>query len=143
MTQVVALTQADAVAWACFLVGITVLAAGVGVGFWTSLRQAPAKAREARAALEEASEKLQQARRHAETAAAGSTLEGLAPGAAGGKDAAQAAQESTEAAKSAIEQVEGIVGSLPENLRFAGLLVLVGTVLIGVATIQFGGVSLF
>jgi hypothetical protein len=32
---------------------------------------------------------------------------------------------------------------LPENLRFAGVLVLVGTVLIGVATIQFGGTSLF
>jgi hypothetical protein len=39
--------------------------------------------------------------------------------------------------------VQGIVAALPENLRFAGLLVLVGTVLMGVATIQFGGVSPF
>jgi hypothetical protein len=139
-------TQADAVAWTCFAVGIAVLAAGVGIGVWTSIRQAPRKAREARAALEEASAKLEEARADVETAsaaAASSTLEGFTHRAPGAKGAAEVAQESTEAAKTAIEQVQGIVGSLPESLRFAGLLVLVGTVLIGVATIQFGGVSLF
>ena len=54
-----------------------------------------------------------------------------------------AAKGKTEAAKSALEQVGSIVASLPENLRFAGLLVLVGAVLMSVATIQFGGTSLF
>jgi hypothetical protein len=34
-----------------------------------------------------------------------------------------------------------VVASLPENLRFAGLLVLLGTGRIGVATIQFGGIA--
>ena len=58
-------------------------------------------------------------------------------------EALTVAGQSTEGAKTAFEQVEGIVASLPQNLRFAGLLVLVGTALIGVATIQFGGVSLF
>lgn len=56
---------------------------------------------------------------------------------------AQEASASAAAAKSAIEQVQGIVGSLPVNVRFAGLLVLVGAVLMSVATIEFGGVSLF
>jgi len=50
---------------------------------------------------------------------------------------------SADAAKSALEQVQGIVGALPENLRFAGLLVLIGTLLISVATVQFGHISLF
>ncbi len=59
------------------------------------------------------------------------------------EDAATAAAESTSRARSALEQVGSIVGSLPEDLRFPGLLVLVGTVLTSVATIQFGGTSLF
>jgi hypothetical protein len=45
--------------------------------------------------------------------------------------------------KSTIDEVSGIVGALPENLRFAGLLVLVGTALMSVATVRFGGHSLF
>ncbi|HET9287130.1 MAG TPA: hypothetical protein VFO26_06185 [Gaiella sp.] len=58
-------------------------------------------------------------------------------------EAVAAAGASTEAASSALEQVQGIVAALPENLRFAGLLILVGAVLMGVATVQFGDVSLF
>jgi uncharacterized membrane protein YcjF (UPF0283 family) len=142
---VIAFTQADAVAWICFVVGIALLVAGVAIGLWMSLKQLPRKAEEARAKLEDASAKLEMARAHVQTAstAANANLESFTPGGAGGKNAAEAAQESTEAAKTALEQVQGIVGSLPENLRFAGLLVLVGTVLMSVATVQFGGISLF
>jgi len=140
-----AFTEADAVAWICFAVGIALLLTGSALGLWLSLRHAPTRAKEARAALEEASRKLEQAKAHVQTAseATGSNLELAGAETASAKTAADAAQESTEAAKTAIEQVQGIVGALPENLRFAGLLVLVGTVLMGVATVQFGGTSLF
>jgi chromosome segregation ATPase len=56
------------------------------------------------------------------------------------RQAAADAETSAGAAKSALEQVRGILGALPENLRF-GMLVLVGTVLVNVATIQFGNTS--
>ncbi len=141
-----ALTQADAVAWACFGLGVLVLLAGVAIGLWTSLRQTSVKAVEAKAKLEEASAKIDEVKSHIErtaSAAAASNLESTTTSAADATAAANAAGESAEAAKSALEQVQGILAALPENLRFAGLLILVGTVLIGVATIQFGGVSLF
>lgn len=58
------------------------------------------------------------------------------------RQAAADAETSAGASKSVLEQVSGIVGALPENLRFTGMLVLVGTVLVSVATIQFGGTFL-
>jgi hypothetical protein len=42
-----------------------------------------------------------------------------------------------------LSKCKGSLPPLPENLRFSGMLVLVGAVLISIATIQFGGVSLF
>jgi hypothetical protein len=59
------------------------------------------------------------------------------------REAAADADTSAGAAKSALDQMSGIVGALPENLRFAGMLALVGTVLVSVATVQFGGTFLF
>jgi hypothetical protein len=143
---IIALAQADVVGWACFAVGIFVLVAGVAIGLSTSRTQARRKAREAKDRLADASAKIEEAKGHidrASSAVSESTRESFAVGATGATEAAEAAGESTEAARTAVEQMEGIVASLPENLRFAGLLVLVGTVLMGVATIQFGGVSLF
>lgn len=43
----------------------------------------------------------------------------------------------------ALDEAQEIISALPEHPRFAGLLILAGTILIGVATVQFGGVSLF
>jgi hypothetical protein len=143
---IMGVAQADAVGWACFVVGISVLLTGVAVGLSTSLKRAPKKAEEAKAKLEQARAKIQEARGHIQrttTAVAESGRESPTVGAAEANAAAEAAGESTAAAQTALEQVQGIVASLPENLRFAGLLVLVGTVLMGVATVQFGGVSLF
>jgi hypothetical protein len=136
---VVASAQADAVGWICLFVGIGILGAGVFVGLWTSLRKTPQKAT---TRLEEAKARLGQAQADIERTRI-AVADPNSEAAASATDAAEAAQESTAAADTALEQVEGIVSALPENLRFAGLLVLVGTVLIGVATIQFGGVSLF
>jgi len=138
---VLAFSQADAIAWLCF-----VLLAGVAVGLWISFKQPPQKAEEAKEKLNEAREKLDAAKAHIEestSAAAGGNLESFNESAENASNAAAAAGAFTEAPKSAIEQVEGILGALPENLRLAGVLVLLGTVLIGVATIQKGGVSLF
>lgn len=140
MNFIIASSQADAVGWICLVIGIVVLGAGIFTGLQTSLNEAPEKAKDK---LNEASQKIDEAKEHIDrtTAAMEGGLE--AAGATEAMSAGQAAGTSADAAKSAIEQVEGIVGALPENLRFAGVLVLVGTVLIGVATIQFGGTSLF
>jgi FtsZ-interacting cell division protein ZipA len=146
VSLVIALTQGQAVAWICFVVGVVVLFGGMAIGLWTSFRQVPQKTTAARAKLEEASARIDEARAHIEestTAAADSNLESFTASAAEATTSAAAAGRSAEAAKSALEQVQGIVAALPENLRFAGVLILVGTVLMGVATIQFGGVSLF
>lgn len=48
-----------------------------------------------------------------------------------------------EEAKGKFSEIGSLVGSLPEHLRYAGLLIVVGAALIGVATVQFGGTSLF
>lgn len=122
------------------MIGILVLGAGVFTGLRTSLSEAPGKAKDK---LDEASQKIAEAKEHIDRTT--EAMEGgmAAAVSAEARSAGEAAGTSADAAKSAIEQVEGIVGALPENLRFAGVLVLVGTVLIGVATIQFGGTSLF
>jgi Sec-independent protein translocase protein TatA len=140
LSLIIASAQADAVGWICLVIGILVLGAGVFTGLRTSLSEAPGKAKDK---LDEASQKIAEAKEHIDRTT--EAMEGgmAAAVSAEARSAGEAAGTSADAAKSAIEQVEGIVGALPENLRFAGVLVLVGTVLIGVATIQFGGTSLF
>lgn len=146
MSLVVAVTQAEFVAWTCFVVGIALLGVGVFLGLRLSAHGVQEKAAEAKAKADEAHASLAEARSHIEetsAAVAGSGLEGVGASTEAATEAVAAAGASTAAATSALEQVQGIVGALPENLRFAGLLILVGTVLMGVATVQFGGVSLF
>jgi hypothetical protein len=125
-----ALNNAQAVAWICLIVGIALSLTGAGIGGFLSWTKAPADAKKA---LDTAKTKVED------------TQKQLASGRTGGLEAAGAgsAAASADAAKSALDQVQGIVSSLPENLRFAGMLVLIGAVLMSVATIQFGGVSLF
>jgi FtsZ-interacting cell division protein ZipA len=139
-------TQAQAVGWTCFVVGILLLAGGVFIGLWVTLKQATRsteaakkKIDEAKASLDEAHEQIQRT----SSAVAQGDLEGVEAPAAVATEAVNAAGTSAQQAKSALEQVEGILSALPENLRFAGLLILVGSVLMSVATVQFGGVSLF
>jgi hypothetical protein len=127
-------TNKEAVTWICFGVGLVLVIGGSILGLTLSLRAAPSAASEK---IDEAKGKIEEARATMATAA----QPGLESTAAA--STAEAAVSSAEEAKSALEQVEGIVASLPENLRFSGMLVLVGVVLMSVATIQFGGVSLF
>jgi hypothetical protein len=129
-----ALDNAEAIAWLCFVLGAIVLIVGLYIG----LKTAPEKVeKENKQKLDEAKTKLEETTSQLKAATSGN-LEG---GAAAG--AAATATEKAEEAKSALEQVGGIVGSLPEHQRFPGMLVLVGTVLMGVGTIQFGGTAIF
>jgi hypothetical protein len=125
--EYLAVTNAEAIGWLCFIVGTLLLLLGAAIGVVTSLRGANEK-------IEQAKQKIDDVKSQMRVAA----TPGLESTAAAG-----AASASADAAKSALEQVEGIIGSLPVNLRFAGVLVLIGAVLVSVATIQFGGVSLF
>lgn len=109
------LGDAQTVAWACFVVGVALVIVGVGFAIYVYLSVKPKV------------EKVQEGLVEVAMAAPGAEV-----------DAAQ-----IDARKTALEQAGSIIGSLPENLRFPGLLVVLGIVLMSVATIQFGGVSLF
>ena len=128
--ELAAVDNAEVVGWVCFVVGIVLVLLGAIIGVVTSLRDVAGKVDRAKQKIDETTAKLEVA-----------STPGLESTAAAGS--AQEASASASAAKTAMEQVQGIVGSLPVNLRFAGMLVLVGAALMSVATIQFGGVSLF
>jgi hypothetical protein len=129
--------SAQIVMWTCFVVGVVLLLSGVVIGLYLTFTAAVTST----ATSAQASGKVEQAKEAVETLMTTAV------------DAAQTPQTSPEAektaavagntAKSALDEIGAIVSSLPENLRFAGLLVLVGTVLMSVATVQFGGHSLF
>jgi hypothetical protein len=123
--------SAEIVAWTCFVVGIALLLAGVLIGlaltFRRATKQVEHKMRQVRAKVDELTE----------TAVSGS-LHSHAD-----HEAAATAEAAGAEVKSTLDEVGGIVAALPENLRFAGLLILVGTALMSVATVQFGGQSLF
>jgi hypothetical protein len=63
--------------------------------------------------------------------------------AAADQESASTAEDKAEEVKSKLGEIGSLVGSLPEHLRFAGLLILIGAVLMSVATVQFGGQSIF
>lgn len=135
---------APAVAWICFVLGTLVLVAGV----WHGLRTA-APAAVSTAGVDVARSKLAKAADEVEKARLEITQLASANLTAGGPDtspataAADSAAQATQEAKSAVEQIQGTIAALPENVRFPGFLVLVGAALMSVATVQFGGISLF
>ncbi len=134
----IAVSNSEFIGYACFILGAIVLLTGVGVGLFTSLKgpvkgttdAAKEKLQTARTALQMMPDKVDDAKE-------------AQPGSDRADRAAEDAKERTAEAKTAVQQVQDIISALPENLRFAGLLVLIGTALMSVATIQFGGVSLF
>lgn len=140
--------NAAAVAWICLVVGVMVLGAGAYIGVnntvATTRQDTKKKLEEAKAKLDAAMEGMGTARaRIGEVRALADKEGGAANASDAAKEAADRAAVSTAEAKSTLESISSIIGALPENLRFAGVLVLVGTVLVSVATIQFGGTSLF
>jgi hypothetical protein len=141
-----ALELAATVAGTCFVVGVALIGVGGVLGFQISKKEldshASAKLAEASKQLDTAHARIRDTRQEVENLQGGN-LEGVQSAAAGVRTAAADAESSASAAKSALEQVSGIVGALPENLRFSAVLMLVGMVLVSVATTQFGGTSLF
>jgi hypothetical protein len=129
-------TSAEIVAWACFVLGIVILLAGVGIGILLSVGKTSkgVSAADAGAKVKAAAAQVDALK---STAVAGANNPSTDP------EAAAAVSKQAAATQSVLEQIGGIVGSLPENLRFAGLLVLVGAALMSVATVQFGGHVLF
>jgi hypothetical protein len=131
--------QAQVVAWLCFVVGVGVLAAGVVIGLKIAWGDVKTKA------AAKVAHNVERAKAQIDLLES-DAVERISTQALTEEDATAAAAATTStasAAKSALDEIGSVIGSLPENLRFAGLLVLVGMVLIGVATIQFGGVALF
>jgi cell division protein FtsL len=126
--------NAELVAWICFIAGVVLLLAGVVIGLYLTFTKAKRD-------VEEVKKKVEEAKNHVDDLRA-SAVSGSLRGEAN-EEAASAATAQAAAAKSTLEEISGIIGSLPENLRFAGLLVLVGVVLMSVATVQFGGHSIF
>ena len=136
-----AIHGAQAEAWICLGVGVLLVAAGVLAGFRANIGTATAREK-----IDDAKKQVDDAKKQAHTAAQLLQQEGVGdPQKVGSaaKSATKAASDSADAAKSALEQAGSIISSLPENLRFAGMLVLLGTILMSVATIQFGGTSIF
>jgi hypothetical protein len=128
-------TSAEIVAWACFGLGIGVLVTGVAIGYVLGLKTTTkgVTAKDAKAKATEALTKVENLKKTAEDAAKAQPSD----------TTANTADKQGVEAKSAIEQLSSIVGSLPENLRFSGLLILIGALLMSVATVQFGGHTIF
>jgi hypothetical protein len=128
--------SAQVVAWLCFGLGVLLLLAGAVIGLVLSFGKAPkgVTAKDATAKVEDAAAKVQTLKTTAVAGANNPTSDSTA---------AAAASTQADEVQSVLEEIGGIVSSLPESLRFAGLLVLIGTVLMGVATVQFGGHSIF
>lgn len=129
-------TSAQIIAWACFGLGVLILLTGVRIGLGLSFAKTKKgfSAKDAKAKVEDASAKVQALKTQAMTAALSPTSD---------SSAADAASSGANAVKGTLEDISSILSALPENLRFAGLLILIGTVLMSVATVQFGGHSLF
>jgi uncharacterized protein HemX len=136
-------TSAKAVSWTCFGLGIALVVAGVVYGFVVIFWKQPQKAK-------------QKAEQNANEAKA--TIDALAnKGLVAAKtkgvsvDAVGDIQQTRDEAKAKVDEAKdtvlgdigSIIGSLPEALRFPGLMILVGTVLMSVAAVQFGGHSIF
>jgi predicted histidine transporter YuiF (NhaC family) len=124
-------TQAEIVAWTCFVVGTVLLLVGVIIGFYVTFKKAGEHAQKK---VDEAKQRIEELRMTAVSAARADNAS---------EPAAAAAASTAAAAKSTLEELQGIIAALPEAMRFPGLLILVGTVLMSVATVQFGGHSLF
>jgi hypothetical protein len=137
-------TGSGAVALVCLALGFALIVSGTAHGIAVSRRES--KVAQVTGELEAAQRRFHDTRDRLESMQVGG-LEAAGADLAGASSqlhrAAVEAESTADAAKTAVEQISGVVGALPENLRFSGLLLLVGTVLVSVATIQFGGTSLF
>ncbi len=124
------------IAWACFVIGALVFLAGVALGLLLSLRETNAgvSAKDAQAKIKAATATVNTLTANAVQAAR--TV---------GADDSTATKVGSEGgtAASTLKEVEGIIGALPERIRFSAVLILIGALLMSVATVQFGGHAIF
>jgi hypothetical protein len=123
--------NAEIVAWVCFGLGALLVLLGLLIGLVLSFRKV---ATDVKAKVADASATVDQLTTVAVTSALTDSAN---------QSAADDAEDKAEEVKSKLGEIGSLVGSLPEHLRFAGLLILVGTVLMSVATVQFGGQQIF
>jgi hypothetical protein len=129
-------TEAEISGYTCLGAGVLLLLVGAALGFVRSVG--------IRGSTDDAKAHIETAERSVETMqSAMLKAKNAAPESQDAEAAAKDATHAMSTAKSALDQAAAIINALPENLRFAGLLALIGTVLLSVATIQFNGVSLF
>jgi hypothetical protein len=140
MIHILALSNAEAVGWICFFIGAAgVLAGGILGGLW-----AFGEAHTAVAAGEDTPKKKEEVGKAArETVEKVSSTAELAAKSQPSKALEEKAKEDAKAAQSTVADLAAIIKALPERLRFWGFLILIGGLLMSVATIEFNGHSIF
>jgi hypothetical protein len=131
----IAVTDASAVGWLCFALGGVVFLAGAVLGLRLGWKEPGGAAHaDVKAKVAQAEKKITEL-----------TSQAVAAANKEGKDPAAAADASTAGASAVdiVKDFEGLLKALPERLRFSGFLILVGALLMSVATVQFGGHSIF
>lgn len=126
-------TNAETVATFCFFIGAAMVVGGTLVGLVMSWKEAKSGG-SAKQKVNSALQSVKDLKDTAAKAAESTTAEPQTADSAKGKGAA---------AESALKEIEGIIGSLPERMRFVAMVVLIGALLMSVATVQFGGHSIF
>lgn len=128
--------NASVVGWVCLVLGVLLVVAGAGIGLYLNMSE-PGRGGAGGSAKDKISSALSKTvelKTEAKTAAASTTPE---------PEKAAAADTAASGIESVLKELDGMVGALPERLRFSGLLVLLGALLISVATVQFGGHAVF
>jgi hypothetical protein len=123
--------HADTVASICFGIGALLVLAGTVIGLVLSFKGANKPSKEK---VEDAITKTHQLKTTAKEAAESQNAEPAV---------AKSADDAGGAIEGVLKEVAGTIGALPEQLRFSGLVVLVGLLLMSVAVVQFGGHSIF
>jgi hypothetical protein len=125
--------NSTAVGWSCFALGAILLVAGLVVGLEVN-RKEIGSAGSVKAKVNQAVSTVSNL-----------TDKGVSAAETEGKDsdAAKAVEETGKSAVDVVKDFEGLLKVLPERLRFAGFLILVGALLMSMATVQFGGHSIF
>lgn len=131
----VAVTNITVGGWACFVIGAILLLAGAALGVYLGAKEPDAKTKE------DIKKKADQAKTQIEQL----TQQAVKAANTDAKDTAAATEskEKGDAAASTVKDLEGLLKALPERLRFAGFLIIFGALLMSVATVQFGGHSIF
>ena len=139
MTYVLGVSSAEVVGWVCFIIGaVGVLTGGVFGVLW-----ARGEAHTTVAAASDKSKKEEIVKGAKSAVAELSTTAKTAAKEAPSEGKEDEAAQKASAAQSAVDELAAIIKALPERLRFWGFLILVGGLLMSVATIEFSGHAIF